>query len=276
MSRPPSVLVLDLDGTTLTADRRVAEVDLRAAERLIAAGVHVTIATGRLFTGTQWVAHALGVRGSVAVMNGSEVVDAHSGVASLGRYLDGAARRTIRELVATLPVSAFLFESRRIHYGSRAAEHAGYLAIWTEHLAEHADVFEAPPWEASEEVVAVGMTGPADVIERTRGLLHEALPAEVESVMFKTFDGHAFLKFRHAAEDKGTALARLAEERGFDASQCVAVGDWVNDIPMLKVAGRSFAMAHAREDVRAAAQEGLEASRDGGAIAEVARRVWGL
>jgi len=46
---------------------------------------------------------------------------------------------------------------------------------------------------------------------------------------------------------------------------------------MLAAAGRAFAMGHARDDVKAAAGEVLDATRQtGGAIAEVARRVWGV
>jgi Cof subfamily protein (haloacid dehalogenase superfamily) len=272
----PKMLVLDLDGTTLNHERQVSEVDLRAAERLQRAGITVTIATGRLFTGTQWVARALGVSGSVAVMNGSEVVDAGSGVTSHGRYVDALARATVREVVAALPLATFLFESRRIHYCERHESHARYLAIWTEDLSRHADVFEAPPWGASEEVVAVGLAGRGEDIERARCALAEALPPELEAIVFPTLSGEAFLKLRHSAEDKGTAMIRMAAERGVEASECVAVGDWYNDIPMLRTAGRSFAMAHARDDVRAVASDVLEASRDGGAIAEIARRVWGL
>lgn len=275
------MLVVDLDGTTLTADRTLAPADVAAAERLRSAGIPVTIATGRLFTGTQWVAQALGVSGAVAVMNGSELVDATSGVTLHGRYVAPSARAILRDTVAALPIAPFLFESRSIHFAARHARHSRYLAVWTEWLTEHADVFDAPAWGTSEQVVAVGLSGPHDAIEDARARLTDALGlgvpgAELEAIVFPTFEGDAFLKLRHAAEDKGTALARLAEERGLPIEATVAVGDWFNDIPMLRVAGRSFAMAHARDSVRDEADEVLDASRDGGAIAEVARRVWGL
>ena len=46
---------------------------------------------------------------------------------------------------------------------------------------------------------------------------------------------------------------------------------------MLRAAGRSFVMAHAKDEVVAAADEVLSRPRHGGgAIAEVARRVWGV
>ena len=270
------VLVLDLDGTTLDARRRVAEIDLRAARALQAAGVRLTIATGRLFTGTRWAAEELGIRGSVAVMNGSEIVDVESARASHGRYLDRGVRDGIHRTLKDRGLATFLFESRRIHYGRIDAHHAEYLATWTEDLSHHADVFDIPSWGSSVDLLAVGVAGRSDEIAAARDALHRVLPPEVETVLFSTHRGDAFLKLRHASEDKGTALRRLAAEHGTTAEHCVAVGDWINDIPMLKVAGRSYAMGHAGPEVRAAAHEVLDAAGNGGAIAEVARRVWGI
>lgn len=271
----PRILVLDLDGTTLDARGRITEDDLAAARRLREAGVEVTIATGRLFTGTRWCAQALGVRGCVAVMNGSEIVHVEGQHAVHGRYVSREVRPAIRRILAEHGVSSFLFESRRIHYGHRDERLMPYLGIWTRELQAHPDVLEHAPWDDVDEIVAVCAAGPAETIASLRTAL-DAVSPDVRSVVFATFEGEAFLKLRHAAEDKGTALVRLAEERGATAAECVAVGDWYNDVPMLQVAGRSFAMAHARDDVKASAQEVLEAGRDGGAIAEVARRVWGV
>ena len=107
------VLVLDLDGTTLNGDGELEERDIAAAHALKAAGVHVTIATGRLFTGTQWVAEALGVEGTIAVMNGSELIDAQRGEMVHGHYVDAEHRAYAREVWAseahgdlTLPLRA--------------------------------------------------------------------------------------------------------------------------------------------------------------------------
>jgi hypothetical protein len=276
MTPAARLLVLDLDGTTLDANRALNEADVRAARALAEAGVLVTIATGRLFTGTRWVAEALGVEGSVAVMNGSERVDVASGVTRYARWLEADVRRIVRATAAEHPVGTVVFGSRRIHYCGRTEAQAPYLAIWTEDLARHPDVYEAPAWDLDEEVIAVGVVGEErDVLELARRLRAD-LPAEIELTRFRAPDGSSFLKIRHGAEDKGTALVRLAEERGLTAAEAVAVGDWMNDLPMLRVAGRSFAMAHAQDDVKAAAREVLEASREGGAVAEVARRVWGL
>jgi len=59
-------------------------------------------------------------------------------------------------------------------------------------------------------------------------------------------------------------------------AEAVAVGDWINDVPMFEVAGRSFAMASAPDAVRAKATDVLAAmAGSGGGIAEAIRRSWG-
>ncbi|MEQ1569091.1 MAG: HAD hydrolase family protein [Myxococcota bacterium] len=270
------MLVVDLDGTTLDHEGRLSDVDVAAARALALAGIPVTIATGRLFTGTRWVAEALGVRGTVAVMNGSELVDVQSGETRHARTLAASVRTGMHGVLSSRGFGTFLFGTRRIHYGADHERHAPYLSIWTRELERWGDVFDAPDWHTGDDVLAVGVVGHPDALSELRDHLRLQLPAEIETVLFGTFDGHGFLKIRHAADDKGTALARLAEERGLGIADCVAVGDWTNDIPMLQVAGRSFAMGHAREEVRIHADEVLDASRDGGAIAEVARKVWDI
>lgn len=273
----PRMLVLDLDGTTLTADRTITDRDRRAARALRERGVHVTIATGRLFTGTQWVAHALGVRGTVAVMNGSELVDAGTGAVRHGRYVSREERSTIRRVLARGGLSTFLFGSRRIHLGLADERHRSYLDVWTDDLECHDDVFQAPEWEIARDIVAVCAIGDRARVDEACDVLGGDLPATLTSEVFDTYAGERFLALRHVDEDKGTALGRMAAERGCTAAECVAVGDWLNDLPMLRVAGRSFAMRHAVDEVQEAAGEVLDAGRgQGGAVAEVAARVWGV
>ncbi|HVV84414.1 MAG TPA: HAD hydrolase family protein, partial [Kofleriaceae bacterium] len=86
---------------------------------------------------------------------------------------------------------------------------------------------------------------------------------------------HAML-VRAAGPSKGTALAELCRATGCDLADAVAVGDWVNDVPMFEVAGRSFAMGSAPDAVRAKASDQLATPAGaGGGIAEAVRRAWG-
>lgn len=274
----PALLVLDLDGTALSVGRQLAPVDVAAARALLRAGVRITIATGRLYTGAAWVGRELGVRGTIAVMNGSEIVDIDTDEARCGSYLTPDLLGLLRPVLIRRPVSTFVFASRTIHLGTADADQRDYLGIWTESLAEHPDIYEAPLWETSPDVVALGIRAEdhAEVDDLTAAL-RGAAPGDIVTEVFYTFDGARFVKVRRSGVDKGTALCRLAADRGLPVEATVAVGDWYNDVPMLEKAGASFAMGHASPDARQAAHEVLTSTRHtGGAVAEVARKVWGV
>ncbi|MEO0606025.1 MAG: HAD-IIB family hydrolase [Myxococcota bacterium] len=272
------MLVLDLDGTTLDDNSELRPIDIAAAHALAEHGVHVTIATGRLFTGTQWVAKALGVQGGVAVMNGNEIIDANTTDVVHGRYVGPEARRVARERFAEHDLrSAFLFGSRRIHLAHHDAFRSAYLSTWTHDLELHDDVFAIDEWRSATDIVAVGAVGDPAAVERVRERIHRETDDTLQSVVFRTSLGETFLKFRHQGDNKGTALEKMAAARGTTPERTVAVGDWLNDVTMLRRAGRSFAMRNADERVIAAADETLRTEvAGGGAVAEVAERVWGI
>ena len=69
------LLALDLDGTLLRADQRVDERDIAAISELQAAGVTVTIVTGRLHSGATGAARACAIEGAIACMEGSHLVE---------------------------------------------------------------------------------------------------------------------------------------------------------------------------------------------------------
>lgn len=82
---------------------------------------------------------------------------------------------------------------------------------------------------------------------------------------------------RGAGGTKGSALAWIADHYKVRMEDTVAVGDWLNDVPMLRAAGRSYAMGQAPEDVKRAASQVLtENSETGGGIARIVDELFGV
>lgn len=71
-------------------------------------------------------------------------------------------------------------------------------------------------------------------------------------------------------QSKGRALAIVAEELGFAAEECLAVGDSINDASTFEVVGQSVAVANADEDAKAAADHVTPASFGDGFLEAVA------
>lgn len=273
----PRMLVLDLDGTAITREGLVTPEDQAAAGRLRALGVHITIATGRLWPGTQSAARQLGITDTVAVMNGSELVHAGTGMVQARWSVPVETREAVRRVCRARPVHSLLFASDTIHFPRAASAHRPYLHIWSERLTAHHDLFAAPQWSAGPKVLGVSMIGDAANISALKGEISPILPPQLGMVGFATFTGERFLEVRHIGQDKGTALRRLAAERDIDPADTVAVGDWFNDLPLLRAAGHAFVMDGADPEVVAVADGVLPAQRgEGGAVAAVAQAVWGV
>lgn len=67
--------------------------------------------------------------------------------------------------------------------------------------------------------------------------------------------GNNWIDFIPTYSNKGTALMALLNHLGVKPEECIAFGDYQNDIQMLQVAGRSFAMADGTDDAKAAATD---------------------
>ena len=83
------------------------------------------------------------------------------------------------------------------------------------------------------------------------------MAAEFDLEVFDT--GYAY-HLKTPGVEKGVGLRAVADTLGLDPESFVAVGDSVNDVSMFEVASRSFAVANADDDARAAADTVIEAS----------------
>jgi hypothetical protein len=82
---------------------------------------------------------------------------------------------------------------------------------------------------------------------------------------------------RAAGGTKGTAIRWIAEHEGVTLAETVCVGDWVNDVPMFEVAGRSFAMGQAPDEVKSRATHVLqETVMAGGGVARAISEAFGI
>jgi hydroxymethylpyrimidine pyrophosphatase-like HAD family hydrolase len=86
-----------------------------------------------------------------------------------------------------------------------------------------------------------------------------------------TRSGLELLEISAAGVTKASALRQLCDDLGIGAAEVVALGDMVNDLPMLRWAGRAVAVANAHPDVLAAADEVIGGNADEGVAAYVER-----
>ncbi len=266
------LLALDLDGTLLRSDHSVDPRDIAAIRELQAAGVIVTICTGRLLTGATNAARTCAIEGAIACVEGSHLVELATNTTLVHHAVPDPIARVLRDAVTAHKLAGFVFDANGIHHDHAGAPYAGYVRTWSPNLRL---VEEELAWQ-TEPIAAVAIGDPEQV-----AAAHEVLRGHSDRLFSVSFavsqcPGKYAVLVRAAGPSKGTALKQLCAMIDCTPADAVAIGDWVNDVPMFEVAGRSFAMGGAPDHVSAKATDRLEAiAGSGGGIAEAIRRAWG-
>lgn len=252
------LVALDIDDTLIpwrgVLSREVVDAVREARE----AGVEVVLASGRHVSDVVRVGDELGgaplwalcSNGSVTVRIAGGVATEHSRVTFDPRAIVTA----LRELDPLAPVAAersglgFLVDGEA--YPGQAPHIVGMLG------------------EVPTEVSFLSIASATLSAEQLLGCCETS---RVHAVPYP-HEGWVTVDIVSALAGKGAALASLAASLGIGPEHCAAVGDYLNDIPMLTWAGWSVAMGQAPAQVRAVADAVVATSAEHGA-AEALRAV---
>ncbi len=194
--------------------------------------------------------------------NGAFTYDVGLGEVTAHRLMDPqVALEILREVRAELPDVVFALESVR---GSAREE--GFVRAESDRVGE---------WRVGPVEELMGHP-PGKILVRHPGYAVDELHRRVAAVVgLRAEVSHSgavgLTEIGGAGVTKGVALASWCDEQGVPAEAVWAFGDMPNDLPMLTWAGRSFAVANAHPDVRAAATDGC-ASNDDDGVARVLER----
>ncbi len=266
------LIVLDLDGTLLGADNRLSPYTIATLERARAAGLTLMAATGR----SRWATDL--------VLDGTTAVD--WAICSNGTAL---YHRPTGETVWCDEITPHLTTI----YDAVNTAIPGACWAWETEAGVVADatfrrIGETPGQELDELLASPRLDLPGDdatpIAERlapfgkvVRGMLtHPDLPtAEIvarlpEAVPALISSSAAiFLEVTAPGVHKGAMLERFCTHHGIAAAEVVAFGDHMNDLQMLRWAGRGIGMrgGHAALLAQVAEVTDLPHHEDGAALA---------
>jgi hydroxymethylpyrimidine pyrophosphatase-like HAD family hydrolase len=83
-----------------------------------------------------------------------------------------------------------------------------------------------------------------------------------------------YIEYRARGTNKGRGLAMLRKSLGIPRESVLAIGDYLNDIPMAEESGIFAVPANALEEVRAVADYISPSSNDEGAVAEILEELY--
>ena len=249
----PRLVATDLDGTLVRSDGTVSERSRDVLTALDRRGVPVVIVTGRPMRWLTELLPVVGGHGLVIVSNGAAVYDVARGEARDVRGIEPRAGLALAERILTaVPGAAFAIESV-----------SGIV-----HEPAFAGPDEVPDGTAVGPLREVWVEPALKVLVRhprlDPGELQQAVTVAVGDLATPTWSMPGLVEISATGVTKATALAALAEELAIPAADVVAFGDMPNDVPMLRWAGASYAVANAHPDAVAAATHAAPANDDDG------------
>lgn len=251
------LLALDLDGTLLDPGGRIAAATRRAIGRAVAAGIIPVVCTGRRPRRAFPVARQLDADVPVVCNSGALIKTLDERTlwrADLDRALVESAIGLLGEL--DHPVLSFTDRPSAEADFVVAVERTGRPLFddFLDHNRRHAEV--APGWVEERERVHFHLCtiGSREAMLAVEGALVGRLPGQVQTFVQKSpsYAG-TICEILRADASKWTAIEHLCRLWGIAAAEVCAVGDDMNDIPMLAGAGLGVAMGHARAEVLAVA-----------------------
>ena len=259
MNRRYQLLALDVDGTLLDGAGALRPSTAAAIARAAAAGIRPVLCTGRRYRRARPVAEQLGIDAPLVCNSGALVKEPFE-----NRTLWRADFEP--DLLAELLA---VFRARGEPVVSFTDEHADDLDFLVEQNATGRPLFDdyvdqnrahaavLPGWpdqrpdRAHFHLCAIGARPAMLAFERA---VHDRLGDRVRTFVQRSpqYAGTMCELIRSDAS-KWSAVLHVAELWGVAPEQICAVGDDMNDIPMILGAGLGVAMGHAPESVRRSA-----------------------
>jgi Cof subfamily protein (haloacid dehalogenase superfamily) len=236
------LVATDVDGTLLDHHGVLPEGRAAAVRALVAAGIPVVLATGKLWTSVRGLIGSLDLPGPHVACNGS-VVFAADGTLLARHLLDPAAADEVTTRLQRDGVP-----------------HAVYLEDGTVITDVVRPVHDVLPLLGEPLPVAAGRDGRGVI--KVLAILPVEDEGDLRAVSADTASvqrtGPRFLEWNAQGVDKSTGLASVAGLLGIDLADTVAVGDAENDVPMLRRAGVGLAVSGASPAAIAAADHLLD------------------
>lgn len=238
------IISLDLDDTLLSRSLTISQRNRQAIAAALAAGVAVTISTGRMYRSAVVFARLLGLNVPLICYQGA-LIRTVEGETLLYKPVEKALAQDIIRfgLEQGLTPRAYVDEVCCAGYiNADIADYAIVSAIPVKCLGDLAANLPGP----SAKVL---LSGPPDLCQAVQ----ETARQRFGDSLYITSSRPHLLEFMHPEASKGAALTCLATRLGIKKEEIMAVGDNYNDIKLLEAAGLKIAMGNAVPELKALA-----------------------
>jgi 5-amino-6-(5-phospho-D-ribitylamino)uracil phosphatase len=263
------MIAIDLDGTLLSPAGKVTERTKSAIHRCLSAGMLVCFATGRNWTESRTVLETVAHHDHAVFAGGAMVIDTKQQVTLHRTAVDPQLARDISRVLEEAGHAVLALQDTGETGVDYLVSDEVPLNAETMHWMTVTSAKVHPVRRLSEyahdHTLRLGIVAPPDEAKR----VHEELERRFGERVFclRIFVPQAsveVLEIFDPAVNKWEGISHVARHHGVEPEQIIAIGDDVNDLPMLTRAGLGVAMGNARDEIKAAAKQVIGSNREEG------------
>jgi Cof subfamily protein (haloacid dehalogenase superfamily) len=244
----PRLLVLDIDGTIINKNNQISDEDINSINRVVQAGIPVSLCTGRSMCTSLSVLAQLKLDGFHVFFDGALVCNA-AAVPLYSHpipqdYLISMCRSAVRQ---DLLLDLFTIDKYFVRRKNWRSE------LRHEYFGIESDTRDFS-LIAQQEPIIKGTIAYRDTEDNTQSQLFISEYSSVLDFSWSTipaYPGCHFVNIIDKGVSKGTALKALANHYSIGMEQIMAIGDGANDISLLSSVGTAVAMGSAPVELKA-------------------------
>jgi Cof subfamily protein (haloacid dehalogenase superfamily) len=251
-----SLVLADVDGTLVTAEKVLTTRAVTAVNALHAAGIVFAITSGRPPCGMAMLINPLSLRTPIAGFNGGIFVKPDMTIMAEHVLATDAAKRAM-EIILHHGMDAWVYSGADWFVRNANAPHVA-REQWTVKFAP--TVVEHFNAVVGSAVKIVGVSDDLDLVARCEKDAQDALGAKASAARSQPY----YLDVTHPDANKGTVVTTLAKLLSIPPEEIATIGDMPNDVLMFRKGGLSIAMGNASPQVQAQADQVTDSYDDEG------------
>jgi len=247
------MIAIDLDGTLLSPEGKVTPRTKEAVHSALRAGLLICFATGRNMTESQMVLEAVAHYDTAVFVGGAMVVDTKQRLTLHRTCMQSDLARELCAALETMGHAALALQDT----GMAGVDYLITDGVVLNHATNQwlkvtrASVHKTKELTtyAHEHTVRIGIVAATEDAQRVQQELTAKFEGRIvcHSIHVAAY-GVDVLEIFDPAVNKWEGILHVARRHGILPQQIIAIGDDVNDLPMLKNAGLGVAMGNARPE----------------------------
>jgi Cof subfamily protein (haloacid dehalogenase superfamily) len=240
-----SLVLADVDGTLVTAEKVLTARAVAAVKALHTAGIAFAITSGRPPRGMAMLIDPLALQTPVAGFNGGIFVKPDMTIMEEHVLTTMAATRA-HDIILQHKMDVWIYSGKDWFIHNADAPHVAREQSTVRFAPTVTDNFKNA---LSTAVKIVGVSDDLDLVARCEKDVQEALGAGASAARSQPY----YLDVTHPDANKGTVVTTLSKLLSVPTREIATIGDMPNDVLMFRNSGLSIAMGNASQEVQARA-----------------------